>query len=93
MKKKTFFFVPFKNGSEIEFGKVKDKYHSMKKQKKCKHKWQIVPLFPEQAGIKYIATNQNQGEAGGGGGTPSAYTYIHYDAIAVCTKCLEKRYL
>lgn len=50
------------------------------KKKPCTHKWQIVPKFDPQFFI-----------ACGGGGVGGAVK--HVDVIAVCQKCLEKRYL
>ena len=50
-----------------------------KKERKCKHKWTIIPYTP-------VITVFSTASSGGSGG-------ILNDAIAVCTKCLEKRYL
>ena len=47
------------------------------KKKVCKHKWQIVPYTPHA--IMWTGCS-----LGGG---------IVNEAIAVCVKCLEKRYL
>jgi hypothetical protein len=45
----------------------------------CKHKWTIIPYRPQ---ITIFTT-------GSGGGSNS----ILNDAIAICSKCFEKRYL
>jgi hypothetical protein len=49
----------------------------------CKHKWQVVGIKPE---FPYYVVSG--GNSGGGGGV-----HVVNDVIAVCVKCLEKRYL
>ncbi len=48
--------------------------------KQCKHTWTIIPYTPQS----WTYVGGTTGGAGGG---------VFNDAIAVCIKCLEKRYL
>lgn len=54
--------------------------NTTKKKKTCKHKWAIVLYTPKM----WIYSGNTTGEISGN---------VVNDAIAVCTKCLEKRYL